>query len=275
MLPLEGLRIVSLAINVPGPVAAASLRDLGAAIVKVEPPAGDPLIEYSPEWYGNLVRGQEVITLDLKEPRQREKFDCLLSQSDLLITSMRPAALERLNLNWRQTHEHFPNLSHISIVGFDSPHENCGGHDLTYQANAGLITPPHLPRTLIADLATAEKVVSAALTLILARQKAQIGAFRQISIESVVRSFTSPIRYGLTDSGGLLGGAFPGYNIYRAAEGWIAVAALEPHFWNKLVGQLGLGDIKHEDLQNVFLTRTAVEWESWANVNDIPISALN
>lgn len=275
MLPLEGIRIVSLAINVPGPVAAASLRDLGASIVKVEPPAGDPLIQYSPEWYGNLVRGQKIIRLDLKEPVQRERFDCLLSQSDLLITSMRPAALERLNLTRLEIRGQFPNLSQISIVGFDFPRENFSGHDLAYQAKAGLITPPFLPRTLIADLATAEKVVSTALALTLVHQKEQIGAFREISMESVVKSFTAPIRYGLTDSGGLLGGAFPGYNIYRTAEGWIAVAALEPHFWNKLVGQLGLEDIKHEDLQNVFLTRTAVEWESWANVNDIPISALN
>lgn len=274
LLPLEGIRIVSLAMNVPGPVAAAGLRDLGASIVKIEPPAGDPLAEYSPEWYRNLVQEQEVLTLNLKEPEQRAELDILLSKSDLLITSMRPRALERLNLTWLQLRDQFQKLSHISIVGHDSPRENFSGHDLTYQAKSGLITLPNLPRTLIADLATAEKVVSCALALILARQKGGAGNCSQISIESVLKGFAAPIRYGLTCSGGLLGGGYPGYNIYQTAKGWIAVAALEPNFWNKLIQQLNLVNTSYEDLQNVFLSRTAIEWESWADVNDIPLTAL-
>jgi crotonobetainyl-CoA:carnitine CoA-transferase CaiB-like acyl-CoA transferase len=273
-LPLKGIWVVSLATNVPGPVAAAGLRDLGASIVKIEPPSGDPLAEYSSEWYRNLAEGQEVQTLNLKEVEGREKLNVLLGQSDLLLTSMRPEALERLNLNWLQIHERFLNLSQISIVGYDSPRENKSGHDLTYQAMAGLIVPSFLPRTLYADLAAAEKVVSAALTLILARHKGQPAEYRQISIESVVKEFTAPIRYGLTASGGLLEGSFPGYNIYQTAEGWMAVAALEPKFWNKLISQLGLVKSDYEDLQNVFLTRTAVEWESWADAHDIPVSAI-
>lgn len=220
------------------------------------------------------MRRQEVITLDLKEPGQRERFDGLLSRSDLLITSMRPAALERLNLNWLELHEQFHNLSQISIVGYDSPRENFCGHDLTYQAKSALITPPNLPRTLLADLATAEKVVSSALALILARRNGYARGYSQISIESVLKEFTAPIHYNLTGSGNLLGGAYPGYNIYQTAKGWIAVAALEPHFWNKLIRQLDLVNTSYEDLQNVFLTRTAIEWECWADVNDIPISAL-
>ncbi len=129
-LPLEGIRVVSLAVNVPGPVAAARLRDLGASIVKIEPPTGDPLAEYSPEWYRNLVEGQEVLKLNLKEVEGREKFNVLLGQIDLLITSMRPEALERLNITWLQNRQQFLNLSQISIVGYDSPRENKSGHDI-------------------------------------------------------------------------------------------------------------------------------------------------
>jgi crotonobetainyl-CoA:carnitine CoA-transferase CaiB-like acyl-CoA transferase len=274
MLPLKDIRVLSLAINVPGPVAAAGLVDLGATIVKVEPPTGDPLAEYSPEWYRNLVQGQEVITLNLKEVRQRERLDALLNQSDLLITSMRPKALERLNLHWLQLHKQFTKLSQISIVGYETPRENLSGHDLTYQAKSGLITPPYLPRTLIADLAAAEKIISSALALILSRLSGQTATFSQVSIESVIKGFSVPMRYGLTDSNGLLGGASACYNIYRTRQGWIAVAALEPHFWNKLITHLGLIELSYEDLQNIFLTRTAIEWESWADANDIPICAL-
>lgn len=275
ILPLEGIQVVTLAINVPGPVAAAKLRELGASIVKVEPPTGDPLAEYSPRWYQNLVQGQEVLILNLKEASHREKFNVLLSKSDLLITSMRLNALERLNLTRQEVYKQFSNLSQISIVGYNASRENCCGHDLTYQAKAGLITPPYFPRTLIADLATAEKVVSTALALILARQRKQGGLYKQISIESVMKDFTAPIRYGLTCSDGLLGGEYPGYNLYQTAQGWIAVAALEPHFWNKLTGELGLTNVSYGDLQKVFFTRTALEWENWASVHDIPISSLN
>lgn len=275
MLPLKGIQIVSLATNVPGPVATARLRDLGASIIKVEPPAGDPLAEYSPEWYQDLVQEQEVICLNLKDAEERKKFDVLLSQCDLLITSMRPQALERLNLSWHQIHEQFLNLSQISIVGFDSPRENLSGHDLTYQAKTGLITPPFLPRTLLADLATAERIVSAALALIIAYQTGQAGTINQISIESVLIGFSAPLRFGLTATNGLLGGVIPGYNIYETSFGWVAIAVLEPHFWIKFIKLLGLINNTHEDLQNIFLTRSALEWEAWAIDNDIPISALN
>lgn len=274
-LPLRGIQIVTLAVNIPGPVAAAALRELGASIIKVEPPEGDPLATYSNNWYQDLIHGQEVIMLDLKETEQRKKFNDLLSISDLLITSMRPKALERLNLTWHQIHKQFQFLSQISIVGYDAPREDLSGHDLTYQAAAGLITPPFFPRTLLADLATAEKVVSTALALILSHQRGQLGEFIKISIESVVKGFTAPISYGLTCSDGLLGGGYPGYNLYQTAKGWIAVAALEPHFWNKLLKELGLVNISYEELQNIFLTRTAIEWEYWASVNDIPIHALS
>ncbi|MDQ4119832.1 MAG: CoA transferase [Acidobacteriota bacterium] len=188
---------------------------------------------------------------------------------------MRPKALERLNLTWHQIHKQFQNLSQISIVGYNTPRENMSGHDLTYQAKAGLIIFPFLPRTLLADLATAEKVVSTALALILSHHTGKSGGFSQISIESVVENFSAPVRYGLTCSDGLLGGAYSGYNLYQTAKGWIAVAALEPHFWNKLIGLLGLNNVSHEDLQNIFSTRTALEWEHWARIHDIPINALN
>ncbi|MDQ4120728.1 MAG: CoA transferase [Acidobacteriota bacterium] len=83
ILPLKGIQIVTLAVNVPGPVAAAGLRELGASIVKVEPPDGDPLATYSYEWYQHLIRGQEVINLDLKQTEQREKFNDLLGSVDI------------------------------------------------------------------------------------------------------------------------------------------------------------------------------------------------
>jgi crotonobetainyl-CoA:carnitine CoA-transferase CaiB-like acyl-CoA transferase len=78
----------------------------------------------------------------------------------------------------------------------------------------------------------------------------------------------------LTLASGLLGGAWPGYNLYRAADGWVAVAALEPHFAKRLELELGVGSFTHEALGAAFAKRTADEWEQWAATHDLPIVAV-
>lgn len=79
------------------------------------------------------------------------------------------------------------------------------------------------------------------------------------------------LRHGLTTAGGVLGGGFPGYNLYPAREGWIAVATLEPHFWDQLQRLLILSSPDCEQLRAVFQTRTASEWETWAEKHGLPI----
>src|SRR5947209_14488954 len=73
--PLQGVRVVSLCINTPGPVAASRLQRLGATVIKIEPPSGDPLKNFAPGWYESLATGQTVITLDLKDPKGRGELD--------------------------------------------------------------------------------------------------------------------------------------------------------------------------------------------------------
>ena len=134
------MRIVTTAVTIPGPVAAARLRDLGAAVTKVEPPSGDPLVLAAPEWYERLVAGMEVVRLDLKA----ESLDGLLAGADVLLTSQRRAALARLGLAWASLHERHPGLAQVAILGEGER----AGHDLTYLASRGLLDPPHLPRTV-------------------------------------------------------------------------------------------------------------------------------
>ena len=273
--PLLGIRALSLAINVPGPVAAARLRELGAKVIKVEPPGGDPLYRISPAWYESLARDQKILRLNLKEPAERAQLDHLLEESDLLITSTRSSALDRLSLGWSQIHARFPRLSQVAIVGHPSPNEDKAGHDATYQAELGLITPPHLPRTLLADLAAAERVVSAAVTLLFDRERGQAGGYARVSLVEAASIFADPLRYGVTTQGGPLGGALPGYNIYRTSDGWIVVAALESHFWERLQQELRLSEPTREELGRAFLARRSVDWEEWANANDLPLVAVS
>ncbi|MCF6286164.1 MAG: CoA transferase, partial [Candidatus Hydrogenedentes bacterium] len=157
MQPLSGFNIISLAINVPGPVAAAELRDLGATVCKIEPPAGDPLARFSQPWYERLCADMEVITFDLKSTNGMTELESRLENTDLLLTATRPAALSRLGLDWSQLHARYPRLCHVGIIGYPHPHENRAGHDLTYQAVHGTLHPPHMPQGLLAHMAGAQR----------------------------------------------------------------------------------------------------------------------
>ncbi len=274
MSPLDNVRVLTLAINLPGPAAVARLRGLGAAVVKVEPPPGDPLGHVRPEWYRALHQGVEVLRLDLKEPAGRSQLEELLGRSDLLITATRPAALARLGLAWADLHGRHPRLCQVGIIGYACPAENVPGHDLTYQARAGLLTPPQLPRTCVADLAGAERVVSAALALLLGRERGQGGQHAAVSLAEAALDFAEPLRQALTTPDGLLGGGSPRYNLYRARDGWVALAALEPHFWETLTRELAVAEPDREQLDALFLTRTAGEWEAWAAAHDLPLVAV-
>ncbi len=272
--PLQGIQVVSLAVNIPGPVAAAQLTRLGAQVTKVEPPGGDPVAAFSPSLYAQLTQGQTVRTLDLKDPGSRQALDQLLAESDLLLTATRPAALARLGLDWPQLHRRFPQLCHVAIVGYPPPRENEAGHDLTYVADLGLVSPPALPRTLLADLAGASQAVSAALALLLARARGQEASRALVALSQAAETFALPLVHGLTGPGAVLGGGLPGYNLYRAETGWVALAALEPHFWQRLLDALGLASADAADLARIFATRPAQEWEAWARERDIPLAAV-
>ena len=274
--PLRGIKVVTVAVNVPGPLAGSRLCHLGADVIKVEPPTGDPLARISKPWYQALAEGQRIIPLDLKDKNGHAELDRLLGESDLLLTSIRPAALERLSLGRAAVHERHPRICQVAIVGYPAPDDNISGHDLTYQAAAGLLVPPLLPRTLLADLASAERAVSTAVSLLLARERGQGGGYAQVALAEAAEVFAEPLRHGATARGGTLGGGLPEYNLYQARQGWVALAALEPHFWQRFKEELGLNDAPVEvlSLQSIFMTRTAAEWEIWATARDLPLTAV-
>ena len=273
-LPLGGVRVLTLAVNLPGPVAASRLCDLGAVVVKVVPPGGDPLARMCPGYYATLIAGQEVVSLDLKDPKDRASLDDYLENIDLLLTASRPVALRRLGLSWPEVHARFPRLCQVAIVGHPPPDEDMPGHDLTYQARFGTLSPPGMPPVLVADLAGAEKAVSAALSLLFTRERGRGAGYEQVALSEASRSFAEPLRWGLTAPGGVLGGGFAGYGLYRAREGRVALAALEKHFWERLRRELGIEGEERRDLERIFQTRTAGQWEAWAAEHDLPLAAV-
>ncbi len=267
--PLAGARVVSLAINLPGPLAARRLADLGARVTKVEPPSGDPLAEVAPDWYRELVEGQAVRTLDLKDPVARRELDGLLGDAEVLLTASRPSALARLGLSWKRLHRDFPRLAQVAITGGSGPDAEQAGHDLTYQAAAGLLADDAMPRSLFVDLLGAEQAATMGIVAVV-EARAGHGTYREVSLADAAQSLASPLRYGLTAPGGPLSGALPHYRTYRTADGHVALAALEPQFYQRVVDRLGPPD----GWDAAFAAHPTEHWTGWASSDDVPLVAL-
>lgn len=263
-----------MALNLPGPVACGRLRDLGAQVAKVEPPAGDPFQSYCPSWYERLHAGVEVHRIDLKEASGRERLDALLANADILVTAQRASALGRLGLDPASLASRHPLLCHVAIAGHPAPDDDVPGHDLTYLAMHGLVQPPAMPPTLFADMAGAERAVSTALAMLLACRREGRGGSQAVPLEEAAKALAQPLHEGLTAPGAMLGGGFAGYNLYAALDGWVAVAALEPHFAQRLADSLGLPALTIEALRERFAAESAAHWERWARGRDLPILAV-
>lgn len=260
------MTVVTMAQNVPGPVAVARLVSAGAIVTKIEPPGGDPLEALCKSWYDELHAGVTVARLDLKSEGGMRSLVDLLGSAEVFIASHRPAALERLGLDAASLALRFPLLRHVNIVG-DAAHPNEPGHDVTYQARAGLLQDG-LPRTMLADLLGAERAHAAVIEMM----HRGPGGRRVVGLFDSLGVLTAPLRHGLTTPGGVLGGGNPAYAVYAAKDGRIAVGALEPHFRARLYEGLGLADGAR--LDEAFLAKTAAEWELWAAERDIPLAGL-
>lgn len=268
------LRVLALVTNIPGPLSAWMLARDGAQVTKIEPPQGDPLGAAAPGWYAQITEGLQVLRLDLKEPADRERMQALLGSADVLITAMRSSALERLNLEWKQLHARYPRLCHIAIVGEASPNGDRAGHDLTYQAQAGLVDAPAMPRSVFADLFAAERAAAAAYRALYERERTGEGMRAEVAIANGAAQLADALRYGLTTPDGPLGGALPVYRLYETADGWIALAALEPHFQAKLRDALQLQSLDTAALGARFAERSSAEWEELARQFDLPLCAV-
>ncbi|NLE82205.1 MAG: CoA transferase [Rhodococcus sp.] len=265
---LNGVRVVSLAINLPGPLAASRLAEMGASVTKVEPPSGDPLRAVVPGWYAELVGDQEVVELDLKSTAGRAEFEARLASADVLLTSMRPSALDRLGL--ADSAERY-GLVLIEIVGYAGERADEGGHDLTYQAVQGTVLPPAMPLVPTVDLLGSERAVSATLAALMLRAASGAGVRRRVVLEDAAIVASASVRHGLTGPGDVLGGALPSYGIYAASDGHVAVGAVEPHFAERLAVHVGA---TKGELTAAFAAQGTTHWEDLGRHHDIPIVAV-
>jgi alpha-methylacyl-CoA racemase len=238
--PLEGHLVVDLTRYLPGPFASRELLELGARVVRIEPPGGDPMRVTAPAWHEALNAGKESVTCDLKAEPERARALC--AEADVVIEGFRPGVADRLGVGASDLPD---TVVYCSITGFGigGRHEQRAGHDLNYQGWAGLLadTAPALPPVQVADLAAGSlAAVNRILAALLEREKTGRGAHVVISMTHGSHRFAAH-RLGGEPIPMLLTGGLACYRVYPTADGrYVTVAALEEKFFARLCELLGL-----------------------------------
>jgi len=276
---LKGTRILSLALNLPGPAALMRCREMGATCVKLEPPSGDPMGHYNKAAYAQLHEGVKVLAADLKTDAGQKILHRELATSNVLLTSFRPSALDKLGIGWNKLHRLYPALSQVAIVGAPGPRAEEPGHDLTYLADNGLVPGLELPATLYADMSGSLMASEAVLQAVSQAR----GVFIEVALAQAAAYLALPRQWGLTQPSGSVGGAHAGYRIYPCKDGRVAVAALEPHFAAALCAAAGvaaadlramLNPATHQGIAAFFLRQTRLELDRLAVQKDIPLHTM-
>ena len=227
----------------PGPFASRELLELGARVVRLLPPAGDPMAEVAPAWHEALNAGKETVLLDLKEEPERGRALC--AEADVVLESFRPGVVERLGVGPGDLPE---SVVYCSLTGFgrDGRHASTAGHDLNYLGWAGLLadTAPAMPPTQIADLAGgALMAVTRILAALLERERTGRGAHLVVSMTHGSHRLVSH-RLGGEPVPRLLTGGLACYGMYATADGrHLTVAALERRFFARLCELLELKEL--------------------------------
>jgi crotonobetainyl-CoA:carnitine CoA-transferase CaiB-like acyl-CoA transferase len=282
--PLRGTRVVSLALNLPGPAALMRLAQLGARCTKVNPPAGDPMQHYTPDGYAQLHAGVKEVALDLKDAKGQAALHKLLARTDILLTSFRPSALTKLGLDWKALHKRYPALSLIQVVGAPGALAEIPGHDLTYQAEVGLVPGMELPASLFADMGGALMASEAALQAMLVQKTTGQGTLHEVALSTAAAWLALPRQWQMTTPKGSVGGAHAGYRIYPCKNGRVALAALEAHFAQRLCEAAGVKithPVKdlfkasvHQAIAAFVADKTRKELDALAEARDIPLLTL-
>ncbi len=294
MLPLEGVVVLDLTRLLPGPYCSMILADLGARVIKVEPPPpGDYMREFEPKlkresaFFYAVNRNKESISLDLKDPKDRETFLRLASRVQVVMEGFRPGVMDRLGLGYQELRERNPALVYCAITGFgqNGPYRDRPGHDINYIAMGGVLDqlgarggPPVVPTIQIADLSSAFWAAIGILAGVIKARATGEGTFVDVSMMDTVLSWL-PIHFvqyaatGHAPTRGdfLLGGGFPCYRVYETLDGqYVTLGALEEKFWRVFCEAVGREDLlPHQfsqdpqviaQVEDLFRSRTLEEW---------------
>ena len=288
MQPLNGMLVVDFSRYLPGAFASRELLELGARVVCVEPPGGDPMRSTAPAWDAALRAGKESLELDLKhDPAPALE---LMREADVVLESFRPGVASRLGIGPERVPER---TVYCSITGFGlgGRHEQRAGHDLNYLGWAGALwdTAPALPPLQIADLAAGGLVaVTKILAALLERERTGRGGHAVVSMTHGSHRLAAH-RLGGEPVPRMLTGGLACYRIYETADGrHLTVAALEPGFFRRLTELLGRPELAERqfdtdqetlasELAAIFESRPLAEWLELFDGEDVcvgPVATL-
>ena len=260
---LSGLRVLDLTRNLPGPFATRLLADLGATIVKVEPPEGDPARPLV-ALFEALNHGKDCRTIDFRSSADLDRLRAWVQEADVLLDSFRPGVLQGLGLDVATLHALNPRLVMVSITGYGQhgPWAQKAGHDLNFMALSGVLDQLRAPTGELAlsnvqwgDLAGGSAMACiAVLAAVFEAQKT--GQGRQLDVSMVhglhaqlvmpkaTGAMLAPLLGRRPGAGeDLLNGVLPCYNLYATQDGrHLAVGALEFKFWKAACDVFGRPD---------------------------------
>jgi len=297
--PLAGVTVLDLSRLIPGPYTTLLLAQMGAQVIKVEPPgAGDYLRLLPPHGpdgmnpvFTALNRGKQSMVIDLGDEEGRTTLRTLARHADVLVESFRPGVLDRLGVGLDSLRCAAPRLITCSLAGYalDGPLANAPGHDVTYQAIAGALCltdgPPALPALPLADLAGGVFAALGIVAALAARGASGAGRHIAVTLEESMGALLlteraergMPLRFG-----DMLRGGRAGYQLYRCGDGrYLALAALEEKFWNAFCQAVERAEwrARYGEAQQALLAqeiaallemRPAHTWETLLRAADVP-----
>jgi crotonobetainyl-CoA:carnitine CoA-transferase CaiB-like acyl-CoA transferase len=270
--PLAGIRVVDLSTVLAGPYATMVLADLGADVVKIEPPDGDATRGWGPPWVGDasagtrtaayylaVNRNKRSVRLDLKADGGADVLRRLLAGADVLVENFRPGSLDRLGFNEAMLESIYPKLIHLAISGYGTtgPAADRPGYDFVIQAVGGLMSitgdadedggRPMKVGVAISDVVTGLYATIGILAALLAREDvgqrvdvSLLGSTLAILVNQAQNAFVSG------RSPGRRGNAHPNivpYETFATADGELALAVGSERQWPRLCAALGLPDL--------------------------------
>lgn len=301
-LPLEGIRILSMAEQLPGPYCSMLLGDLGAEVILLERPGvGDPA-RLVPYFLSVLGRNKKSITANLKSEKGREICLKLAQRSDVFLEGFRPGVMRRLGLDYESIRKANPKIIYCSISGYgqQGPYRDLPAHDTTYQGIAGMLSTyiergdfPQRPTVPIADLSSAMFAVIGVLAALMARERLGMGQFVDVSMTDGLISWMSVVLGFFFNTGSAThpGGREPAYGVFQTRDNKYLTLSIahEDHFWRNLCRALGkeeLGEMPREErrqrrdelvtmLREMLRAKTRDEWLKLLSEADVPCGPVS
>lgn len=262
MAPLDGITILDLTHVLAGPFCTQSLQDLGARVIKVERPGtGDdtrafpPFLQGESAYFATLNAGKQSIALDLKADADRTIFERLLARADVLVENYRPGVMARLGYGWEGLHARHPRLVYAAVSGFGQTGPEAGkpAYDMVVQARGGVMSitgetggPPVRVGASIGDIVAGMYLAQGVLAALYARERTGEGAFidvamldAQLAIQEHSVAITSATGVAPTATGARHPTITP-FATYRAADGFVVIAAGNDAMFSRLSDVLGL-----------------------------------